>query len=212
MKTDLVIVFVFWILPDPVWHSFISLVLALEELIFCFFFLFYLFLKLALWFWWRFNAPYLIIEAATRGVLWKKVFLEISRNLQENTCARVSFLIKLQALACSFIKKKTLAQVFSCEFCESSKNAFFIQNISVGCFYHYKIWKKICLFQTFIMLWRNFIYVIDYLIMTFFRPRNLTVTVVRLQCRYCKCLFTELNCRYRPTYSHNLFQKNAFSE
>ena len=36
-------------------------------------------------------------EAANRGVLWKKVFLEISQNSQENTCARVSFLIKLQA-------------------------------------------------------------------------------------------------------------------
>ena len=29
-------------------------------------------------------------EAATRGVLWKKVFLEISQNSQENTCARAS--------------------------------------------------------------------------------------------------------------------------
>ena len=28
-------------------------------------------------------------EVATRGVLWKKLFLEISQNLQENTCARV---------------------------------------------------------------------------------------------------------------------------
>ena len=36
-------------------------------------------------------------EAANRGVLWKKVFLEISQNSQENGCARVSFLIKLQA-------------------------------------------------------------------------------------------------------------------
>ena len=36
-------------------------------------------------------------EAATRGVLWKKLFLEISQNSQENTCARVSFLITLQA-------------------------------------------------------------------------------------------------------------------
>ena len=36
-----------------------------------------------------------------------KVFLEISQNLQENT-----------------IKKGTLAQVFSCEFCEISKNTF----------------------------------------------------------------------------------------
>ena len=35
-------------------------------------------------------------EAATGGVLWEKVFLEIWQNSQENTCARVSFLIKLQ--------------------------------------------------------------------------------------------------------------------
>ena len=45
----------------------------------------------------------------------KKVFLEISQNSQENTCARVSFLIK----------NETLAQVFSCEFSEISKNTFF---------------------------------------------------------------------------------------
>ena len=37
-------------------------------------------------------------ELATRGVLCKKVFLEISQNSQENTCARVSFLIKLHLL------------------------------------------------------------------------------------------------------------------
>ena len=35
-------------------------------------------------------------EAATRGVLCKNVFLEISQSLQENTCARKSCLIKLQ--------------------------------------------------------------------------------------------------------------------
>ena len=40
--------------------------------------------------------------------LWKKVFLEITQNSQENTCTRVSFLIKLQA--CAFIEKGTLAQ------------------------------------------------------------------------------------------------------
>ena len=43
--------------------------------------------------------PLYTTEAATRGVLWKKVFLEISQNSQENTCATVSFLIKLQASA-----------------------------------------------------------------------------------------------------------------
>ena len=39
---------------------------------------------------------------------------------QENTCARVSFLI-------NFIKKETLAQVFSCEIFEISKNTFFTE-------------------------------------------------------------------------------------
>ena len=42
----------------------------------------------------------------------KKVFLEILHNSQKNTCARVSFLLKPEAY--NFIKKETLAQVFSC--------------------------------------------------------------------------------------------------
>ena len=58
-------------------------------------------------------------KAATRGALEKKVFLKFSQNSQGNTCARVPFLIKLQA--CNFIKKETLLQVFSCEFCEFFK-------------------------------------------------------------------------------------------
>ena len=32
--------------------------------------------------------------------------------------------------ACNFIKKETLAQVFSCEFCEISKNTFFKEHVS----------------------------------------------------------------------------------
>ena len=55
----------------------------------------------------------------------KKAFLELSQNSQENTCASVFFLMKLQAKACNFIKKETLAQVFSCKFREISKNTFF---------------------------------------------------------------------------------------
>ena len=54
----------------------------------------------------------------------KKVLLKISQNSQENTCARVSFLIKLQALRPATLLK-TLAQVLSCEFCEIFKNNFF---------------------------------------------------------------------------------------
>ena len=47
------------------------------------------------------------LEAVAQACSAKKVFLKISQNSQENTCARVSILIKLQA------------QVFSWKFCES---------------------------------------------------------------------------------------------
>ena len=53
----------------------------------------------------------------------KKVFLKILQNSQKNTCARVSFLIKLQT-SDNFIKKEALAQGFSYEFCEIFKNTF----------------------------------------------------------------------------------------
>ena len=33
------------------------------------------------------------------------------------------------AEACNFIKKETLAQMFSCEFCEISKNTFFTEHL-----------------------------------------------------------------------------------
>ena len=57
-------------------------------------------------------------------VFCKKGFLEISQNSQENTCARVSFF--------NFIKKLTLVQVFSCEFCEISKSTFFYKTHPVA--------------------------------------------------------------------------------
>ena len=45
----------------------------------------------------------LISEAVAWRCSAKKVFLEILQNSQENTCSRVSFLIKLQASACTYI-------------------------------------------------------------------------------------------------------------
>ena len=56
------------------------------------------------------------------------MFLEISQNSHENTCARVSFLIKLPK-TWDFIKKETLAQVFSREFCEIPKKTFFTEHL-----------------------------------------------------------------------------------
>ena len=69
-------------------------------------------IKLVLWF---------SLQAVTQRCSIKKVFLKISQYSQENTCAKASFLIKLQA---SGMKQETLEQVFSCEFCEISKNTF----------------------------------------------------------------------------------------
>ena len=39
-----------------------------------------------------------VIEAATGVVLQKNVFLEISQNSQEDTCAKVSFFNKVEGL------------------------------------------------------------------------------------------------------------------
>ena len=61
-------------------------------------------------------------EAVAQRCSVKKMFLQISKNSQENTCARVSFLIRL-------FKKETLAQVFYSEFCEISKNIFFTEHL-----------------------------------------------------------------------------------
>ena len=47
------------------------------------------------------------------------------QSLQERTCARVSFLIKLQASVCNFIKNETLAQIF----CEIFENIFFTEHL-----------------------------------------------------------------------------------
>ena len=57
--------------------------------------------------------PLLLTEAVARRYSVKNVFLEILQNSQKNNCTRVSFL-----------KKETLAQVFSCEFFEIPKNTF----------------------------------------------------------------------------------------
>ena len=59
----------------------------------------------------------------------KKGVLKIQRNSRENNCPRVSILIKLQFLACNFIKKEALAQVLSCAICGIFKNTF-LQNTS----------------------------------------------------------------------------------
>ena len=61
-------------------------------------------------------------------MFYKKVFFEILQNLQQNTCVRVSFLTRLQALDCSFNKKRHGTGAF-CKFWEISKNIFFTEHL-----------------------------------------------------------------------------------
>ena len=71
-------------------------------------------------------------EAVTRRCSVEKVSLEISQNSRENTCARVSFLIKVTGLrpeACNFIKKETLAQVFPVEFAKFLRTPFLTEHL-----------------------------------------------------------------------------------
>ena len=60
----------------------------------------------------------------------KKVFLKMSKNSQENTCARVS---NLQAAPATLLQKEASARVFSCEFCKFLRTLLLENNLS-GCF------------------------------------------------------------------------------
>ena len=73
------------------------------------------------------------VEAVARRCSIKKVLLEISQSSQKNTCVRATFLIKVQAEPCIFIKKEILAQEFSDEFWEIFNNT--LQDISGGYFW-----------------------------------------------------------------------------
>ena len=67
-------------------------------------------------------------------VAWNSTLL----TLPPGTCSRPEVFCKKGVLrnfgACNFIKKGTLAQVFSCEFCEISKNTFFYRTPLVAAF------------------------------------------------------------------------------
>ena len=59
----------------------------------------------------------------------KKVFLEISQSLHENTCARAPFLIKCRPQACSFIKKRFWHRCFPVNFVKFLRIHFLIEHL-----------------------------------------------------------------------------------
>ena len=68
-----------------------------------------------------------ISEAATGGVLRKKVFLKISQNSRKTPVLK-SLFNKVVGLACNFTKKR-LQHRFSCEFRKIFKNTFFTEQL-----------------------------------------------------------------------------------
>ena len=71
-------------------------------------------------------------EAVIRRCSVKKVFLEISQNSQENTCAKVSFLIKLHASPHSpatLSKKRLLQRCFPVNFVKFPRTSFTIEHL-----------------------------------------------------------------------------------
>ena len=62
-------------------------------------------------------------------MFYEKDVLEISQNSQENTCVRVSFLIKLQAWPATLLKKRLLRRCFPVNF-EKFLRKPFLQNTS----------------------------------------------------------------------------------
>ena len=68
-------------------------------------------------------------KAVVQRYFVKKVFLEISQNSQENTCARVSFLIKLQAPPATLLKKRLWHRCFPVNFAKVLRTAFSIEHL-----------------------------------------------------------------------------------
>ena len=61
-------------------------------------------------------------KQSPEGVLQKRCSQKFCKIQRKTPVTQSLFLIKLQAEACNFIEKETLAQVFYCEFCEIYKN------------------------------------------------------------------------------------------
>ena len=68
------------------------------------------------------------IQAVAQRCTVRKVFLEISQNSQENTCARFSFLIKLQTPA-TLLKKRLWHRCFPVNFAKFLRTPFLTEHL-----------------------------------------------------------------------------------
>ena len=84
------------------------------------------------------DGSYWEIEAVVRRCSVEQVFLKISQNSQENTCPRVSFLLKLQAPPATLLKKRIWSRCFPVNFAKFLRTTFFIEHI------WWLLLKKVC--------------------------------------------------------------------
>ena len=68
-----------------------------------------------------------------QGLFFNKVVGNTGKHLCQSF-----FFNKVAGKAYTFIEKETLAQVFSCEFCEISKNTFFTGHLRTTAFEHFQ--------------------------------------------------------------------------
>ena len=73
------------------------------------------------------NKCFLYRSSHQRCSVKKGVLRDFAKSTGKHLCQGLFFNKGPQA--CNFIKKETLTQVFSCEFCEISKNIFFTEHL-----------------------------------------------------------------------------------
>ena len=73
----------------------------------------------------------------------KGIIKNFTKFTGKHLCQRLFFnkVAGLRPGTCNFIKKKTLAQVFYCQFCEIFKNAFFYRTPPVTATDFLKVWE-----------------------------------------------------------------------
>ena len=81
-------------------------------------------------------------EADTGVVLWKKVFLGISQNSQENTSVRVYFLIRLQASGLQLYLKRDSGTGAFLWILRNFQEHVFYRTPPEDCFRPYKDWHE----------------------------------------------------------------------
>ena len=102
------------------------------------------------WLGWLIHKINIMCKISHPQVFCKKV--QNFAKFTENYLCRVCFLIKLQASGLHFIKKETLAQVFSREFWEIFKNIFFSVHLQATASVCLNTFKKIYFSQLQILI------------------------------------------------------------